>query len=327
MPFGPKPFLERILKYASKSMTTKTQLTLAGLHMVGLENLRKRWGWFLALGVLLIVLGTVALGSSVFMTLATMVFVGWLMIGGGVMESIHAFTVKDWGGFFMDLLSGILYVVVGFMIVANPGATALALTLLIAMFLIFGGIFRIGTAAIIRFPNWIWLLLHGVVNLLLGIAIWRQFPLSGLWVIGLFVGIDMIFNGWSLVMLGLAAKRIPDSRSECVNGAAPWMPSRTDHLTKESLLWRYPTKSGSGQPTRANRRGTLDDRRNRSLRLPNRSLDRSSMQAAAPATTLCSLPSAAIPCRESTSWKSPSRRPSEKRMNWAWKLNSCKWTR
>ena len=102
---------------------------------------------------------------------------------------------------------GVLYVVVGFMIVANPGSSALALTLLIAMFLIFEGIFRIAIAATVRYPNWAWLLLHGVVNLFLGLAIWRQWPYSGLWVIGLFVGIDMIFNGWTLVMLGLAAKR------------------------------------------------------------------------------------------------------------------------
>ena len=194
-------------------MTTEPQLTLTGLHMVGLENLRKRWGWFLALGILLIVLGTVALGSSVFMTLATMVFVGWLLIVGGVLEAAHACLCKGWGGFFIDLLTGILYVVVGFMVVANPGSAAVALTLLIAMFLIFGGIFRIVTAAIIRFPNWVWLLLHGAVNLVLGIAIWRQWPLSGLWVIGLFVGIDMLLNGWSLVMLGLAAKRIPTAEA------------------------------------------------------------------------------------------------------------------
>ena len=120
-------------------MATETQLGITGLHLVGLENLRKRWGWFLALGVLLVVLGMVALGSSVFMTLATMVFVGWLLIVGGVLEAAHACSCKGWGGFFIDLLTGILYVVVGFMVVANPGATAVALTLLIAMFLIFGG--------------------------------------------------------------------------------------------------------------------------------------------------------------------------------------------
>jgi uncharacterized membrane protein HdeD (DUF308 family) len=190
-------------------MTENTPFPAPSLHLIGLEELRLRWGWFVGLGILLIVLGMVALGASTLMTLATMVFVGWLMIIGGVVEAFHGFTCKRWSGFFIDLLTGILYLVVGFMIVSNPGATAIALTLLIAVFLIFGGIFRIVVAVAVRFHNWIWLLLSGGINLLLGIAIWRQWPLSGLWVIGLFIGIDMIFNGWSLVMLGLAARTIP----------------------------------------------------------------------------------------------------------------------
>ena len=186
-----------------------TASTPNSLHLLGLDELKNRWGWFLGLGIALIVLGTIAVGASAFATLATMVLIGWLMIVGGIAEVIHAFGIKNWGGFFIDLLTGILYAVVGFLIVANPGATAVTLTLLITMFLIFGGILRIITAILIRFQNWIWLLLHGVINLLLGILIWQQWPVSGLWVIGLFVGIDMIFNGWSLVMLALAAKNLP----------------------------------------------------------------------------------------------------------------------
>lgn len=184
---------------------------LMGLHLVGTDELKKRWAWCLALGVLLVVLGMVALGCSTTMTLASMVFVGWLLIAAGAIEAVHAFNCKGWGGFFIDLLSGLLYVVVGFMIVANPGAAAVSLTLLIAMFLIFGGIFRAAVALLVRFQNWIWLLLHGLINVLLGVAIWRQWPYSGLWVIGLFVGIDLVFNGWSLIMLGLAAKNLPSA--------------------------------------------------------------------------------------------------------------------
>ena len=179
-------------------------------HSVGTEELRRNWGWFLALGILLIVLGTTALGASVAMTIASVMLFGWLLIIGGVLEAIHAFwRVRGWGGVFIDLLSGILYVVVGFMMVANPGVAAVTLTLLIALFLMLGGIFRIVVALMLQFPHRGWLVLHGLINLLLGIAIWRQWPLSGLWVIGLFIGIDMIFNGWSLVMLGLAARKIP----------------------------------------------------------------------------------------------------------------------
>jgi uncharacterized membrane protein HdeD (DUF308 family) len=123
------------------------------------------------------------------------------------MQVVHAFAFKEWSGFFIDLLTGLLYIAVGFMIVANPEVSAASLTLLIALFLIFGGIFKIAVAITTRYQHWGWLLLYGVVTLALGISIWRQWPLSGLWVIGLFVGIDMILNGWSLVMLGLIAKR------------------------------------------------------------------------------------------------------------------------
>ncbi|QDU79527.1 acid-resistance membrane protein [Polystyrenella longa] len=189
-------------------MSQDNQLSMNSLHLVGAEELGKRWGWFLGLGILLVVLGVIALGASVTMTLATMVFIGWLMIIGGILQTVHAFTCKAWSGFFIDLLSGILYTVIGFMIVANPGSTAITLTLLIAMFLIFGGLFRIIVAIAVRYQNWVWLLLNGVVSLILGIAIWQQWPLSGLWVIGVFVGIDMLLNGWSLVMLAFAAKSL-----------------------------------------------------------------------------------------------------------------------
>jgi uncharacterized membrane protein HdeD (DUF308 family) len=175
----------------------------------GAELLRKKWGWFVALGILLIFAGTLAAGSAFFMTVFSMMFLGWLMIVGGIFQALHAFGCKEWGGFFIDLLTGLLYLVVGFMCVANPGATAVALTLLIAMFLIFGGIFRVAIALATRYEHWGWLLLHGAVSLLLGIAIWRQWPVSGLWVIGLFVGIDLMLNGWSLVMLGMIARHRP----------------------------------------------------------------------------------------------------------------------
>ena len=188
-------------------MSSVSQVT--GLHLVGVEQLKRRWAWYLALGVLLVLLGTVALGSAVKATIITTIVVGWLMIFGGVAEAVHAFTCKRWGGFFIDLFSGILYAVVGMMLVANPVKLALGLTLLIAVFLIFGGVFRIVVALTGGFQHWMWLLLSGVINVALGLMIWNELPDAGLWVIGLFVGIDMIFNGWSLIMLSLAAKNLP----------------------------------------------------------------------------------------------------------------------
>lgn len=184
-------------------------VSLTQIHLVGVDALRKRWGWVVGLGVLLVILGTLAIGSSVLVTMATMVFLASLMFLAGVLQTAHGFMSKDWGGFFVDLFTGLLYTVASFLILTHPGAAAAGLTLLIAMLLIFSGIFRIILAIATRFQHAGWLLLHGAVNLLLGFSIYRDWPLSGLWVIGLFVGIDMLFNGWSLIMLGLAVKNLP----------------------------------------------------------------------------------------------------------------------
>lgn len=178
------------------------------LHLVGVDNLHRRWRSVLRLGIILLVLGVVALVGARFLTLATMVFLGALLIFVGALQMLHAYAYRRWGGFFVDLLAGILYLVIGFLIVVNPRATAEALTLLIAMFLIFGGLFRIVVAVLIRFHNAAWLVLHGTVNLILGVLIWQQWPVAGEWLIGLFIGLDLIFNGWSLIMLGLAAKKL-----------------------------------------------------------------------------------------------------------------------
>jgi uncharacterized membrane protein HdeD (DUF308 family) len=161
------------------------------------------WGWFLALGVLLIIVGIMAIGASWQATFATIVVFGWLMIAGGIVEIVNAFFARGWRGFFVLLLAGILNVVVGVLFLDKPLMTAEVVTLMIAIVLLVGGIARIIFTLFDHFPGWGWALLDGAISTLLGLAIWRQWPLSGLWVIGLFVGINLIFTGWSWVMLGI----------------------------------------------------------------------------------------------------------------------------
>jgi uncharacterized membrane protein HdeD (DUF308 family) len=93
------------------------------------------------------------------------------------------------------------------MIIGHPAESAIQLTLIIAIFLMIGGIFRIVFALSERFSGWEWVLLNGFVALLLGLMIYKQWPASGLWVIGLFVGIDLIFNGWAWIMLSLGLRK------------------------------------------------------------------------------------------------------------------------
>ena len=178
------------------------------ISLVGFDVVQRNWGWFLALGIVQIVLGTIALGESFLMTVFSVIMLGWLLIIGGVTSIFHAFVERQWGGFIIDLLTGLLYAVVGFMMISNPAETAVTLTLVISMFLLVSGAFRIVEGLVGSLPHRGWVLFNGVITLLLGIMIWRQWPLSGLWVIGLFVGIEMLLYGWSLVMLALAAKRM-----------------------------------------------------------------------------------------------------------------------
>jgi uncharacterized membrane protein HdeD (DUF308 family) len=181
-----------------------------GPHEIGIEELKRSWGWFLALGIGLIILGIAALGHSLVASLVMVSLFGWLLLVGGILAVAHAFLRRRWGGFFLDLFTGLLYSAVGVLIVDHPAESAAGLTLLIALSLLIGGAFRIVMALTVRFQHRVWMLCNGVISLLLGLMIWRQWPMSGLWVIGAFLGIDLIFYGWSLVMLGIGAKGLPD---------------------------------------------------------------------------------------------------------------------
>ena len=174
-----------------------------------LEAIRGQWVWLMTLGIVLIVVGTLAIGAPFIASLATALTIGALLLVGGVAQLIGSFWTRDWSGFFLMFLMGVLYIVVGLLFLERPVSALEALTLLLACSLIVSGIFRIVGSLMSRFPQWGWVLVGGVINLVLGIMIWRQWPVTGLWVIGLFVGIDMIFNGWTWVMLALRLKSLP----------------------------------------------------------------------------------------------------------------------
>jgi uncharacterized membrane protein HdeD (DUF308 family) len=183
--------------------------TVAGGPSWGTDELRRGWGWFLALGIVLIVLGTIALTYSWLATAVAVVVLGWMLIFGGVLQAAHAFWRRKWSGFVVDLLVGLLYAVVGALIITHPVTSAVELTLIMAVLFLIAGVFRIIAAVAMPFHHRGWLMFNGVITAALGGMIIAQWPESGFWVIGLFIGIDMIFNGWSLVMLAMTARRLP----------------------------------------------------------------------------------------------------------------------
>ena len=130
------------------------------------------------------------------------------MLAGGISQVVSSFWAGKWSGMLFHMLIGVLYCVVGYMIIDAPGVNMLVLTKFIAIFLIVAGVFRIVSALVTRFHDWGWVLLNGAITLLMGIIINRQLPEASLWVIGLFVGIEMIFNGWAWIMLSLGLRRV-----------------------------------------------------------------------------------------------------------------------
>lgn len=183
-----------------------TMLAQSAFVRLGVENLKQNWGWFLAFGLAEVILGTVAIVVPVIAGVAAVSFFGAFLLIGGVLQCVGSFWTRRWSSFFLDLLLGVLYVIVGAFMLRHPINALAAITLLLAAAYVVGGIFRMIGSATLQFGNWGWMFLSGLVSLALGLFIWFNWPWDSLWVIGIFIGIDLIFSGWTWVMLSLAAK-------------------------------------------------------------------------------------------------------------------------
>jgi uncharacterized membrane protein HdeD (DUF308 family) len=195
-------------------MSATDEATLSSLRSAAFGELKKKWGWLLALGVLLIVLGTVGLWMSFAMTLATVIMFGALLMVGGVFQLLNAFQFKGWKSVLWHVLIALLYIAAGIVIFTDPVFASLSLTIALAWILIVVGLLRILMALQLRpVSGWGWTLISGVISILLGAMILTQWPTSGFWVIGLFVAIEMIVNGWSSVFIALAARKAAKAES------------------------------------------------------------------------------------------------------------------
>jgi uncharacterized membrane protein HdeD (DUF308 family) len=168
------------------------------------------WGTFFLWGLLLVVLGILAISAATMSTMISIIFLGSLLLMGGVVVVIDAFTFwwKKWSGFFLILLLGVLYIIVGGMLIKSPLVASISLTLFLGIFYLIIGIFRVIYSFSLRVPSWGWGFFSGVISAILGLLILSSWPQSGLYIIGLFVGIDLLFVGWSYIMTSLAARAL-----------------------------------------------------------------------------------------------------------------------
>jgi len=188
-------------------MTSVSQAPMPGGPAV--QHLRSKCGWIIALGVVYVIAGLIALSSVVFATRVTVFVVGIMMLISGVAEVINAFQFKSWGKFLIWLLLGALYIVAGLLTFENPLLAASVLTLLLGVALVVSGVMRIVLAFSMREGmSWTTLVLSGIVSLLLGLIILAHWPVSSLFVLGTLLGIDLLIIGigWIFVGFGLRSR-------------------------------------------------------------------------------------------------------------------------
>ena len=191
-----------------------TAQTYPGIPKSVTETVRANWGWFLALGVVLVIGGTFAILLPVASTLATAVFLGIILFVSGFMQIIHAFGVKTWSGFFWDLAIGVIQLVGGVLIYLNPFAGAVPLTVLIAAVFAAQGITQVMLAFRVRpHDGWGRLLASGALALGVAVLLMARVPASGLTAPGVLAGISILFSGWSYIMIALAARRLNSAKA------------------------------------------------------------------------------------------------------------------
>ena len=174
-----------------------------------LGELQRSWGWFLALGIVFVLCGAFCIVGDIAATFATVLFFGWLLLISGVAALIHAFTAGSWRGSLLYLLSALLRGFTGYLLVRYPAAGAMSLTLVLASFFVVGGLFRAIGSGMIQFPRWGWSVFSGILSVVLGVMLLAQLPVSSVWFIGFAIGVDLIFEGTSLIGFSAAVHHLP----------------------------------------------------------------------------------------------------------------------
>ena len=182
-----------------------------------MDEAKKNSGFLIFLGVVTVIFGVVAIASPLITGVAVTVFVGFLLVASGVAQIVHAFKSKQWGTGFWGTAIGALGILAGLLMIFRPLVGLVTMTMLLAIYFLIDGISEIIAAFKIK-PDqgWGWVLFNGIIAVVLGFMIWRQWPVSGQWAIGLLVGIHILMTGWSMIILGTGARRVAGAIEDAV---------------------------------------------------------------------------------------------------------------
>lgn len=176
-----------------------------------MSDVRKNARWLILLGIMEIILGLLAITAPLMAGVTVTILIGIFLLVRGVARIFGSLGAGSWASGILGLLIGLLAVVVGIMFLTRPGAALAWITWLLAVYFLAVGIAGIILAFRLRKqPGWLWTLINGIVSLVLGVLIISSWPLSGIWAIGVLVGIHLLFSGWTILAVGLAARSVPE---------------------------------------------------------------------------------------------------------------------
>jgi uncharacterized membrane protein HdeD (DUF308 family) len=184
-----------------------TKVDLASLTTGMVTKNRKR---LMGYGILSVIFGFIGLYMSTAMTITTIIFIGIFMLIIGIVFIVESFSSPDWKGKLLNLGLALLYIVAGVVTIINPEGAAVWFTLFLAIFLGIIGVLRIIMAFQIKSQTsaWAWVLFGGVLNIILGVLVYIGWPQSGLWVIGMFISIELIIHGFNAIVLSRMVKKV-----------------------------------------------------------------------------------------------------------------------
>ena len=174
-----------------------------------LGGIKRVSGWSIALGVLMIVLGIVAMLAPWEFGIVIALIIGWSAIFNGVAQIFYGIHTHTGGRTVLEVVLGLVYIVAGIYLLMHPVGGLLALTLLLACFLVVYGIFALVLAFHMRpLKGWGWVLFDAIITILLGVLIWAHWPLNSEWVVGTLFGISILVSGVTRLMISLAFRRM-----------------------------------------------------------------------------------------------------------------------
>jgi uncharacterized membrane protein HdeD (DUF308 family) len=172
------------------------------------QTVRRYSLWYLVEGVLLIIAGVLAIIYPIFSSATVVVLLGWLLIISGVVQGMSLIGARHVPNFWLQLISVILAILVGFLFLRDPGQGMVTIALLLIVFFMMEGMSKVVFALTIRpFPNWGWVLASGLIGILLSLILWASMPVTAVWLVGFLLGINLISVGAAIAWLAWQVRR------------------------------------------------------------------------------------------------------------------------